>query len=109
MVPDLEEIMQIELDKLTVVNNTVASRFEIQAGEYVAVIDYYRKGNDIVFTHTGVPDALGGQGVASKMARMALEYARAEGFDVVPQCPFVRAYIRRHSEYQDLVSSDFSD
>ena len=101
--------MHIELDKISVENNTDESRFQVQVDEYIAVIDYYLRGNDIVFTHTGVPDALGGQGLASKMAKTALEYAKAEGLKVVPQCPFVRAYLRRHSEYQGLVSEAFGD
>lgn len=99
--------MKIDSENLSVRNNVEENRFELQAGEYLSVIDYYRKGNDIVFTHTGVPDELSGQGIASKMARAALEYARSEGLDVVPNCPFVRAYIRRHQEYMDLVSDRF--
>ena len=99
--------MQIELDKITVENNTAKNRFEVTIEGNLAVIDYYREGNKIVYTHTGVPDALGGQGLASKMAKTALEYARSENLDVVPQCPFVRAYIRRHAEYQELVSKDY--
>ena len=101
--------MQIELDKIVVENNADESRFEVQVGEYLAVIDYYRQGNDIVFTHTGVPDPLGGQGLAGKMAKTALEYAKHNGLDVVPNCPFVRAYIRRHSEYRELVSENFGE
>jgi predicted GNAT family acetyltransferase len=101
--------MHMELDKIVVVNNTDESRFEVQVDEYTAVIDYYRRGNNIVFTHTGVPDPLGGQGLAGKMAKTALEYAKAEGLKVVPQCPFVRAYIRRHAEYQQLVSEEFGE
>lgn len=101
--------MQIELDKITVENNTDASRFQVQFEEHIAVIDYYLRGNDIVFTHTGVPEPLGGQGLASKMAKTALEYAKAEGLKVVPQCPFVRAYLRRHAEYQELVSEAFGE
>jgi predicted GNAT family acetyltransferase len=99
--------MSIDLDKITVVNNPNDNRFEVQEGEHLAVIDYYRDGNDIVFTHTGVPDQLSGQGLASKMAKIALDYARSEGFEVFPRCPFVRAYIRRHPEYQDLVSDRY--
>jgi predicted GNAT family acetyltransferase len=101
--------MQLDIDKIAVVNNTDDNRFEVQAEGHLAVIDYYREGNKIVFTHTGVPDALGGQGVASKMAKTALEYARSAKLDVVPQCPFVRAYIRRHAEYKELVSADYVD
>jgi hypothetical protein len=42
-------------------------------------------------------------GVGSKLAGAALEFARREGLHVNPLCPFVAAYIRRHSEYEDLV------
>ena len=50
--------MQIELEKIIVENNSAESRFEVRVDEYLAVIDYYREGNEIVFTHTGVPDAI---------------------------------------------------
>ena len=101
--------MQIDLDNIAVENNEERNRFEVLIAGHLAVIDYRRRGNEIIYTHTGVPDELGGQGIASKMAKTALEYARAESLYVVPQCPFIRAYIRRHPEYKDLVSKDFGE
>jgi len=95
--------MQINLDDIEVVNNTVEQRFEAQVGEYLAVIDYIPKEKTITYTHTGVPDEIGGQGLAGKMARTALIYARDNDLKVIPQCPFVAAYIRRNPEYQELV------
>ena len=50
--------MPIEIDKITVVNNSDDNRFEVREGEHLAVIDYYREGNNIVFTHTGVPTSV---------------------------------------------------
>ncbi|MEP7028866.1 MAG: GNAT family N-acetyltransferase, partial [Candidatus Eisenbacteria bacterium] len=50
-----------------------------------------------------VPEALAGRGVANALARHALEAARARGLHVVPLCPFVASYIRRHDEYADLI------
>lgn len=97
--------MKLDLDNVSIINNAVENRFEAKVDEHLAVIDYYRKGDAIVYTHTGVPDALSGQGLASKMARTALDYAREENLTVIPECPFVRAYIRRHPEYLDLVKS----
>ena len=44
-----------------------------------------------------------GKGVAGKLIKTALDAARVEHYQVVPLCPFVAAYIRRHPEYQDLV------
>ena len=68
-----------------------------------AVAAYQREGDTIVFTHTAVPPAIEGQGVGTRLIRAALDDARDEGLKVVPQCPFVRAYIERHPEYRDLL------
>lgn len=95
--------MLVNLEELEVVNNAAARRFEAQAGGYLAVIDYILKEQLIIYTHTGVPDEIGGQGVAGKMAHTALEHAKANDLKVIPQCPFVAAYIKRHPEYQSLV------
>ena len=68
-----------------------------------SVIEYQmRPGNLMVITHTGVPEALGGRGIASRLARHALDHARAQGYKVRPACPFVDTYMRRHPEYEDL-------
>ncbi|NOY99859.1 MAG: N-acetyltransferase [Chloroflexi bacterium] len=95
--------MQINARKLEVQHRPEAERFEIHAGGHTAVLDYRLDGNVIMFTHTGVPPALEGQGVGSRIVRAGLEYAREQGHQVVPACSFVAAYIRRHPEYQDLV------
>ncbi|RMF40140.1 MAG: N-acetyltransferase, partial [Anaerolineae bacterium] len=55
------------------------------------------------FTHTGVPEAIGGRGIGSKLARAGLKYARQQGYRVRPLCWFVAGYIQRHPEYQDLL------
>lgn len=95
--------MQINLDEIEVVNNTEARRFETRVGDYFALIDYMPAGDNIVFTHTEVPRIFEHQGVASKMAKTALDYAQANGMKVIPLCPFVAGYIRKHPEYQPLV------
>ena len=99
--------MEVDAGSLEVTNNKAESRFEVQIEGHLAVVDYFLSGESIIFTHTGVPDALGGQGVGSKLAKTALEYAQEEELWVVPKCPFVRAYIKRHSEYRSLVPPDF--
>lgn len=95
--------MDIDLDTIDVINNPEDSRYEAHVGEYMAVIKYYITGERIVYMHTGVPRPLERQGLASKMAKTALDDARAEGLKVVPICPFVAGYIERNPEYQDLV------
>lgn len=86
-----------------IVNNEDASQFEIQVDGQLAIAQYVRTDQWITFTHTETPAELQGQGVASRLIRGALQYARAQGLRVVPRCPFVAEYIQRHPEFQDLV------
>jgi predicted GNAT family acetyltransferase len=67
------------------------------------VLEYQIENDNILFTHTLVPEALEGQGIGSQLAKAGLEYAKQNLYRVVPLCPFVSGYIGRHPEYQSLV------
>jgi predicted GNAT family acetyltransferase len=95
--------MKVNLDDVQVINNRDARRFEAKIGDYFALIDYTPAGDNIIYSHTEVPAVFQGQGVAGKLARYALDYARDNDLKVVPLCPYVAAYIKRHPEYQPLV------
>ncbi|HEX6159015.1 MAG TPA: tRNA glutamyl-Q(34) synthetase GluQRS, partial [Thermoanaerobaculia bacterium] len=86
-----------------VVNNTAESRYETTVDGEVSVAEYHREGNRITFTHTIVPEKLEGRGIAGAIVKKALDDAKAEGLEVVAQCAYVKAYIKRHPEYEDLV------
>lgn len=90
-------------DAQQVIDNPAERRFEIQIDGHLAVAEYVLSPGRIVFTHTLVPEALQGRGLGSRLARAALEHARAHQLGVVPLCPFIRSYIERHPEYQPLV------
>lgn len=90
-------------DEVVVENDTAAEQFRVGSGEDVAVLQYRRDPHAITFLHTEVPEAFRGQGIAQKLAHAGLEYARVQGVNVIPLCPFVNAYIRKHPEYQALV------
>lgn len=94
--------MTIDVDKLDVANNTEKSRFEVQVAADLAMIEYEIVGTTIIFTHTEVPTAFEGMGIANKMAKVALNFARDNGYRIQPACPFIAAYIRRHKEYQPI-------
>jgi uncharacterized protein len=79
------------------------SRFIMDVAGEAATAEYEQRGDDLVLTRTHVPPEAEGEGVASALARSALEYARAEGLRVVPRCRFMASYIDRHPEYQELV------
>jgi predicted GNAT family acetyltransferase len=88
-----------------IIDNRARKRFELTVDGHVAHVDYERASGTITFIHTIVPDELGGRGIASQLARHVLDEARRAGEKVIPQCPFIAAYIRKHPEYQDLVQA----
>jgi predicted GNAT family acetyltransferase len=90
---------------INVVNNEAGGRYEAWLGEVLAGISAYTLDDGLItFTHTQVADAFEGRGVASTLIRAALDDVRAgAGRRVRPLCPFVKTYISRHEDYQDLL------
>ncbi len=88
---------------LIVVNNSASSRYEIAVDGKIAVLEYILSKDVITFTHTGTPDELRGRGLAGIITRHALDAARADGLKVNPQCSYVESFIKKNSEYADLV------
>lgn len=80
------------------------TRYELSVDGKPAVSEYNRLANAVMFTHTEVPEALEGRGASAALVRGALDDVRAQGLQVIPLCPFVAAFIRRHPEYIDLPS-----
>jgi predicted GNAT family acetyltransferase len=87
-----------------VVDNRAEHEFELVVGDHRAIAAYQMEDDTIVFTHTLVPKKLEGRGVGSRLIKAALDSARDRGLKVIPQCPFVKAYIERHPEYQALLA-----
>ncbi len=88
---------------INVTNNESENRFETQVEGDLAFAAYTRRGDTLTFTHTEVPDDLQGQGIGTKLVRGALEQVRDDALKVVPQCPFVAAFIDENPEYQALL------
>ena len=89
---------------MDVTNNEAKSRFEMTVDGSTAVAEYERREGEIIFTHTEVPEAIGGRGVAQKLVKGALDQAREQNLKVVPLCGYVEKFIERHPEYKDLVT-----
>ena len=86
------------------VDNPDEHRFELRVGDTVAGFAAYRAGDSVhVFTHTEINPAYEGKGLGSVLIRGALDQVRARGRGVLPVCPFVRSFVERHPDYQDLV------
>lgn len=79
-------------------------RFVAKIPEGRAFLLYARPSPGVIdFQHTEVPPEAQGQGLASKLARAAFDYARAEGLRVIPSCPFVTEWLTRHPEEHDIL------
>lgn len=69
-----------------------------------AEMTYSRAGDDLlIIDHTEVPEALRGRKVGERLVRQAIEDARRDGVDIIPLCPFAKAMIERHPEWQDVL------
>ncbi|MGP3957474.1 GNAT family N-acetyltransferase [Nonomuraea sp. 3N208] len=89
---------------IEIVDNSTESRFEVLVdGKVAGFAEYRLLPTKIVFTHTEVLPDYEGQGLASKLVGHALKASADTGLRVVPLCPYVRKYIERHAEFQDLV------
>lgn len=71
-------------------------RFSTQIEGSDAVLDYSLASNVMTITHTSVPPAIAGRGIAAELMRAALKAARASGWSVHPACSYAAAYMRKH-------------
>lgn len=95
------------MPEVQVTHDTANHRFVAELDGEMAVLDYSRHGSEVHFTHTEVPDRFEGQGIGSRLAKAALDWAVGEGARIVPQCPFVVAYVKRHREYHEHVPGEW--
>jgi predicted GNAT family acetyltransferase len=84
--------------------NNKLNRFEIllEDGSYAFLTYHFHKGH-MAILHTEVPPKYNGQGIAGKLAKEALEYARRNQLKVKVYCPFVKSWMVKHAEYNDLL------
>jgi uncharacterized protein len=78
-------------------------RFELERDGLVATLDYSVTGKVLALIHSEIPEALRGSGIASTLAKTALDWARKHQMKVDVVCPFVAAFLQKHREYSDLV------
>ncbi len=79
-------------------------RYVVRLEGHEAEMTYSRAGERmLIIDHTGVPEALRGRGLGEALVRRGVEDARREGRTIVPLCPFAKARIARHAEWQDVL------
>lgn len=88
-------------------NNGAKHRYELMTDGHLSIVEYMITGNDVYLTHTEVPPVLEGRGIGSEIVSKALEDIKSRNMKLVPLCPFVAVYIKRHPEWNDLIKEGF--
>jgi uncharacterized protein len=97
-------------DRIEVADVPDRERYELSIDDEVAGFTAYRvRPGLIAFVHTEVDERLQGRGLADRLIRFALEDARARSLAVLPFCPFVKAFIERHREFEELVPDTYRE
>lgn len=96
--PDMPDTRLLEVE-----HRPRQRRYEVELDGHTAFLQYRQMGASFVITHTEVPPEFEGKGIGGALVRTVLDDVRDQGLVVVPLCPFVRSYIRKHPEYLDLV------
>jgi hypothetical protein len=97
-------------ERIEVADAPDRERYELSLdGEVVGFTAYKARTDLIAFIHTEVDDRFQGRGLGDRLIRSALEDARARGLAVLPFCPFVKAFIERHREFEVLVPDDYRE
>jgi predicted GNAT family acetyltransferase len=91
--------------KTEVVRNELEDRYEVWRGDRLAgFTDYREHGTRTVFIHTEIGEEFGGKGLGGVLAKHALEDVIERGHTIVPVCPFMAGYLRKHPEYEPHVA-----
>jgi len=95
--------MKEEFKNLELVKNEVVHRFEMNVDGHTAIIEYKEYPGKIALIHTEVPPVLEGKGVATAIIEKTLNYIEKNNLKLIPLCPMVVGYIKRHPEWKRIV------
>ena len=84
-------------------HNEAAHRFEAGHAPHLAKLDYHLSGHSVDMLHVEVPEEYQGQGLAGLLTLTALIWAREKGLKVIPSCPYVKVYLKKHPEFSDVI------
>jgi uncharacterized protein len=93
---------------VTIADNPEERRYEARVdGEVAGFLQYGRRPGLVALIHTVVDPSFEGQGIGGRLVQGVLDGARADGLAVLPFCPFVNGYMRRHPDEIDLVPEEY--
>lgn len=97
-------------EQVTLRNNESSRQFEWKIDGKLAKIEYdfSPDGKRIFLMHTEVPPALQGTGAAPQLVQAVLDHIDEKGWKLVPYCPYVKSFIKKHPEYRRLLDKGIS-
>lgn len=96
--------METPFEDIPLINNELSRQFELVIDQVKAKIEYDLQKDRIFLLHTEVPQALAGRGVGNAIVEKALQYIDANNLKLVPLCPFVAAFLKKHPEWKRLLA-----
>jgi predicted GNAT family acetyltransferase len=96
----------MKYEELSLKDNTELNRFELDVDGSTAFLEYKRSRDWLFLNHTEVPEIIGGKGVASAVIQKSFQYAKDNNYKIVPICPFVQSFLKRHPEWNEIVVPD---
>lgn len=99
--------MKPEFENIPLVKNEAKKRFEIEVDGHYAFINYGETGSQVALVHTEAEPELAGTGAAAAVVEKTLNYIENEGKKLLPFCPYVFAYIKKHPEWKRIVDPRF--
>ncbi len=97
--------MNEEYVGLPLVKNQEEKRFELKIGDYTTFIDYKEHDKKIWLIHTEAPEELKGKGAATAVIEKTLAYIEENGYKLIPICPVVVAYLKRHTDWNRILDA----
>lgn len=89
---------------VSTIRNDELHRYELHVGGKLAVeIRFLDEPGHVDFIHTDTAEPFQGQGLAKVLAHFALDDVVASGKRIIPNCPFMYRYLRRHDAYNQYI------
>ncbi len=99
----------MELQDLPLIKNEAQQQYQLHVDGHIAFIDYKQASKKVYLIHTEVPAALEGRGVAAVLVSKVLADIEQNGEVLVPWCPYVKIYLKRHPEWDRLLEKRTDD
>ena len=89
-------------------NNEEKHQYEFHINDYTPRIEYILVKDEIYLTHTEVPAGLEGKGISSRLILAVLKDIESKNLKLIPLCPFVAVYIKRHPEWKRILKPNIN-